>query len=44
MMSAGASQSLIKIDAVEAAKIPIGMRMKREAMLQPYLNQPSSSS
>ena len=30
MIKAGASQSLIKIDAVEAAIIPIGRRIMRE--------------
>jgi hypothetical protein len=38
MMSAGASQSLIKIEAVETAKIPMGMRIKREAIGQTYIN------
>jgi hypothetical protein len=38
IISAGASQSLIKIEAVEAAKIPIGIRIKREAIGQTYLN------
>jgi hypothetical protein len=33
MMSAGASQSLIKMEAVETAKIPMGMRKRRETIL-----------
>jgi hypothetical protein len=32
MINAGASQSLIKIEAVEIAKIPIGRSINREPM------------
>jgi hypothetical protein len=44
MMSAGASQSLIKMEAVETAKIPMGMRKSRETIVQIYINQDFYSS
>jgi len=33
MIKAGASQSLIKIEAVETAIIPMGRKMKREGIV-----------
>jgi hypothetical protein len=38
MIKAGASQSLMKIEAVETATIPMGRRMKRESILYTYIN------
>jgi hypothetical protein len=45
MINTGASQSLIKIEAVEIAKIPIGRRIKsRVVMGLSYLKKNSPSS
>jgi hypothetical protein len=33
MINAGASQNLMKMDAVEMAKIPIGRRIKRRVFI-----------
>jgi hypothetical protein len=44
MMRAGASHSLMKMAAVEAARTPMGMRKKRETMFPTYINWNDSSS
>jgi len=44
MINTGASHSLIKIEAVETAKIPIGRRIKRRALMGvSYLKKNSPS-
>jgi hypothetical protein len=45
MINAGASQSLIKIEAVEIAKIPIGRRKKKRVIMSlSYLKKNAPSS
>jgi hypothetical protein len=44
MINTGASLSLIKIEAVEIAKIPRRRKMKSEATILIYMKQTTSSS
>jgi hypothetical protein len=45
MINAGASQSLMKIEAVEMAKIPIGRRIRRRVIMGlSYLKKNAPSS